>query len=709
MILSLRFFSLCLCVSVTTLAGVAAAQEPRLPPPALPGVTLQALDARAASEPDLPIDARVARAQLLSAAGRYPDSAAAWLDIVAREPLLAAFARAEAIRSLLDAGDSQSAQSIIAQVPEPVPTDILLRAAAAARTAGMLDRAAALYQQARDSAGRSAAADQAGLGLAATFEEQKNAREALDVYRELELTFRQAGTFDAAESAAKRLADRLGDSEPLSEQDYETIADRLQSVAAFKRAIAVLEEWRRRFPNTTHDAQIDNDILQSLYALRDNDAARKQAERIVAARAGTIDGAAAARTLFSLDVREGKTADVERRGFALLRGEVPGSSLEQRRAAGRLLAEYLVSVGRPARGLEAYSLLYAMTKDRGDRIDLSWRIAIANLRAGNRAKAVAGLRRVRRLKLDSETDRATTFWLAYALDASGAHVEARRLWRGLVDRFPFSYYGVRAESKLGVSVPAPELTFPQLSLRPEIMAHPDYQVAAMLSRAGLASAAASYARRLSNAFRRDAAVALLAARAAADAGQPSATATIMSAFFGEYLERPARGLPPDFWELAYPPAYLREVAVAAERHHVDPLLMIALARQESHFERGAMSPVGAIGLFQIMPSTAAELDPSFVIEHAETELVKPDVSAELAAKHLEQNAALFDGALAPMIASYNADKERVQVWWAAAKGSPEELFVDSIPYRETRSYVRQVLANYAMYQRSSARSSSPQK
>ena len=66
------------------------------------------------------------------------------------------------------------------------------------------------------------------------------------------------------------------------------------------------------------------------------------------------------------------------------------------------------------------------------------------------------------------------------------------------------------------------------------------------------------------------------------------------------------------------------------------------------------------------------------------------------------------GALAPTIASYNADKERVQVWWDAAAGLPEELFIDSIPYQQTRAYVRQVLTNYAMYQRS-AQSASPRK
>jgi len=83
-------------------------------------------------------------------------------------------------------------------------------------------------------------------------------------------------------------------------------------------------------------------------------------------------------------------------------------------------------------------------------------------------------------------------------------------------------------------------------------------------------------------------------------------------------------------------------------------------------------------------------------------------SDELAAKLLTGLLGVYKGALAPTVASYNADKERVQIWWNAAKGLPEELFIDSIPYQQTRAYVRQVLTNYAMYQRS-AQSTSPKK
>ena len=156
---------------------------------------------------------------------------------------------------------------------------------------------------------------------------------------------------------------------------------------------------------------------------------------------------------------------MERRGTAILHGEVKGATLEQRQQVGRLLAEYLVSIGQPSRALPVYDEIYKITKNRGDRIDLLWRTAIASLRAGGRARAVSDLVQVRRLKLDSETDRATAFWLGYAQNADGAKDAARTLWTELVSRYPYSYYGGRAAEILGISLPPPTLAFPELTLR----------------------------------------------------------------------------------------------------------------------------------------------------------------------------------------------------------------------------------------------------
>jgi soluble lytic murein transglycosylase len=400
--------------------------------------------------------------------------------------------------------------------------------------------------------------------------------------------------------------------------------------------------------------------------------------------------------------------EVETRGRAIAAGEVAGVELSDRRAAARLLAEYLVSVGQPAKAHAVYDELLKMTTARAGRLDVLWRMAIASLRIDEDDRAARELQQALALKPDSETERAISYWLAIAQERTGNTAAARKRWALLAAQQPFTYYGLRAAARIKASPPAATLTFPELTLPEAATAHPAYQAAALLSRAGWPSEAAVFARRLSGAFRRDAAVALLAARASEAAGDYTSSSTLMSTHFGQYLQRPARNLPDDFWTLAYPRAYWEPVSAAAARAQVDPLLMLGLARQESHFDRAARSPVGAVGLFQVMPYTAVELDPSFASPEALERLTEPGESAELAAKLLARLSAQYEGALAPTIASYNADRERVQVWWDSAKGLSEELFIDSIPYRETRTYVRQVLTNYEMYRRF-AQSASQQK
>jgi soluble lytic murein transglycosylase-like protein len=672
-------------------AGQVHGQEPRLPGPAPTPAESEAL---------------IQRARALSAARTYRESAAVWQTVGAREPVIASLATRESIRALIAAGDMEPALRGLSALGTAAPSDLLLRAADACRAATVFDCATSLYRRARQAAGRSPEADEAAIGLAGTLEQEGTLREALETYRELQLTFREAAAFELADAAARRLSSRAG-AEPLTEADYDTIVDRLAGIAAFRRAVDMQGEWLQNFPASSRREEIESVRVQHLYALRANDDARLRANTFLKEHPDSDKTADVFVTLFRLDVREGRSADVEKRGRAIMSGEIAGTVLSDRQGAARLLAEYLVSIGQPTKALGVYSALYKMTPTRSGRVDVLWRMSIASLRAHNPARAVKELQQVLRLKPDSETERAASFWLAYAQNATGAKAAARTQWESLARRYPFSYYGARAASRSGAS-PQASIIFPDLTLRDEVIAHPDYEAAALLSRAGMLSDAAVYARRLNAAFRKDDAVALLAARASEAAGDYSSCATLMSSYFGPYLQQPATNLPDDFWALAYPQAYWTEVSAAAARHDVDPLLMIGLARQESHFNRMARSPVGAVGLFQVMPYTAAELDPQFSNPAAMDRLVQPEVSAELAAKLLSSLRERFQGALAPTIASYNADKERVQVWWEAAKELPEELFIDSIPYQQTRAYVRQVLANYAMYQRS-ARSASLRK
>ena len=112
-------------------------------------------------------------------------------------------------------------------------SDLLLRAADACRTTRAFDCATSMYRRARQAAGRSIAGDEAAIGLAATLEQEDKPREALETYRELQLTFREVTAFGLADAGARRLSSRLGAAEPLTEADYDT-----SSIACRRRGIS---------------------------------------------------------------------------------------------------------------------------------------------------------------------------------------------------------------------------------------------------------------------------------------------------------------------------------------------------------------------------------------------------------------------------------------------------------------------------------------
>lgn len=207
-------------------------------------------------------------------------------------------------------------------------------------------------------------------------------------------------------------------------------------------------------------------------------------------------------------------------------------------------------------------------------------------------------------------------------------------------------------------------------------------------------------------FRADLGLALLTARAATAAEDYATASAIVSTRFSQFLAHPAplgRAASTtafdDVWQMAFPRAYWTEVQAAATKSGVDPLLLLSLMRRESRFVATARSRAGALGLFQIMPYTAREIVPAAEDPGEGDSLLGAPASADLASRLVKRILTRFGGATAPVVAAYNAGEDRVEDWWRASRGLAEDLFVDTIPYGETRQYVREVLANYATYKR----------
>lgn len=155
-----------------------------------------------------------------------------------------------------------------------------------------------------------------------------------------------------------------------------------------------------------------------------------------------------------------------------------------------------------------------------------------------------------------------------------------------------------------------------------------------------------------------------------------------------------------FLRVSFPRAYWTQVQSVGRETGLDPYLLLAVARQESTFRPRTMSSAGARGVMQVMPSTAewlARVEPSVDPEKAK-DLEHPGNSIQLGAYYLMRMAARFDGNLVHALAAYNAGPGRINTWRKKCRSSNIEKFLEEgITFRETREFVKKVLANYAAY------------
>ena len=135
---------------------------------------------------------------------------------------------------------------------------------------------------------------------------------------------------------------------------------------------------------------------------------------------------------------------------------------------------------------------------------------------------------------------------------------------------------------------------------------------------------------------------------------------------------------------------------------VDPALIYAHTLQESVFRASVTSPAGAKGLMQIMPSAARDNAPVVGIAGTASDLTKPEVNLAFGQQHLQllRDSSGTGGLLPKVMAAYNAGLAPVTRWNTEVRdGGDPLLWIESLPYWETRGYVNIVMRNYWMYER----------
>ncbi len=149
----------------------------------------------------------------------------------------------------------------------------------------------------------------------------------------------------------------------------------------------------------------------------------------------------------------------------------------------------------------------------------------------------------------------------------------------------------------------------------------------------------------------------------------------------------------------FPLLYTELARKHAARRNLDPARVMAIIRSESAFNASARSPVGALGLMQLMPQTARETARSAGVRFDNPKaLLEAGTNIALGTTYLAQMLARYDGNFAMAAAAYNAGPGRVRQW-QGAQCVPSERWIESIPFTETRGYVRRALFYAAIYQR----------
>ena len=155
----------------------------------------------------------------------------------------------------------------------------------------------------------------------------------------------------------------------------------------------------------------------------------------------------------------------------------------------------------------------------------------------------------------------------------------------------------------------------------------------------------------------------------------------------------------DALDLRFPLPLKRTFSQMAQERTMNTSLLYAISRQESALYPQAQSPVGARGLMQLMPATAKETAGKLGVPYRnEQQLFDPAMNIRLGSAYLKRLLDVYDGNRILAAAAYNAGPGRVKRWRDQSDNKPMDVWVESIPYKETRNYVQNVLSFDLIYQ-----------
>ena len=332
------------------------------------------------------------------------------------------------------------------------------------------------------------------------------------------------------------------------------------------------------------------------------------------------------------------------------------------------------------------------------------------------------------------------FWLAEAFARAGQQKDSRNLFKELSETDPFGYYGLLARSKLGKKFQPLRAASPKtksLQLSPAlIQIHPElarsFQILAAFQWRDNLEMALNEFKPLLEGHLRSKKTKLRSAKKIPDAIEKTASLKPLAvASAGSTTSFPLDPLEIEFMliyakagiylplfsntakleaeqrnrllkthpEILFPLDYIDFIEPAAKKNKIPKELVLSIIRQESAFNPLARSHAEAYGLMQMLPKVAQETGNRIGLKMKDaTDLYEPSKNIELGSAFLSDLLVnRWKGKFVPAVASYNASPRAVQTWIEVRYQEDPLIFIEDVPYEETRGYIKLVLRNYILY------------
>lgn len=374
----------------------------------------------------------------------------------------------------------------------------------------------------------------------------------------------------------------------------------------------------------------------------------------------------------------------------------------------------LEALGRGEEAVAAYAQLADASPGSQRAPEAAFRAGFLRFHGGLPGEAISHWNRYLELAGGAAETARARFWLGKAALATGDTASADVHLNEAALAAPWSYFGLRAgailagQPPLSLSEPAPEPAAPDwaaveawlaswagpedAAARRELTEGVPWRRGVELLLAGLTDEARDQFTALMNDAAGQPWPMYRLARGLDERGQTEAAARAAARLIGDRADAP-----PDLLRIAYPDDYLDLAAAEAEANAFPPLLLLALIRQESFFQPDAESFAGALGLTQVIPSTADEIAGQLDEEgFTYADLLRPSVSLRFGAHYLGSQLELFEGDVPAALAAYNGGPGNSLRWRESAPDDPD-AFLETIDLAETRAYVELVLEHYARY------------